>query len=145
MADPAVVFLSREEVEDIHQRLLTRYGGFHGLRDAEALTNALAAPGARMNGRWVHEDLAAMAAAYLYPIARYRPFEDGNRRTALVSALVFLALNGRRPAEDPAGLAALTRAAGAGEVDREAVAAWIRSRLEGSSSDALNPPPTAAA
>ena len=47
-------------------------------------------------GAYVHEDLAAMAAAYLYHIAENQPYVDGNKRTAVAAALVFLAVNGQR-------------------------------------------------
>jgi death on curing protein len=124
-------FLSLDEVLAIHADQLARYGGFDGLRDEEALNTALAAPEARMNNRWVHDDLPGMAAAYLYQLARYRPFVDANRRTAVAAALVFLALSGAVLAADPADLAELVRAAAAGEVDRPSVAAWLRGRVSG--------------
>lgn len=142
MADGGPEFLTGDELAAIHEALLTRYGGFHGLRDEEALTTALASPEARMNGRWVHEDLAAMAAAYLYPIARYRPFVDGNKRTAVLAALVFLALNEQQVGREAAGLAEVARAVTAGELDRAAVADWLRERL---TARAVSPPPTAGA
>lgn len=142
MADESPAFLTRDELALLHEAMLTRYGGFHGVRDEEALTTALATPEARMNGRYVHEDLAAMAAAYLYPIARYRPFEDGNRRTAVLAALVFLALNERRIAREAADLAEVARAAAKGELDRAGVAGWLRERL---TERPLSPPPTAGA
>ena len=132
MAEEAPAFLSGAELDAIHRTMLTRYGGFVGVRDEDALTATLAAPGARMNGRYVHEDLPAMAAAYLYQIARYRPFVDGNRRTAVVAALVFLALNDRPPGPlaDIAPLADLARGAAAGEVDKAAVALALRGWLD---------------
>ena len=44
-------------------------------------------------GEYLHPDLQAMAAAYLYHIARNHPFADGNKRTAMHAAIVFLSLN----------------------------------------------------
>jgi death on curing protein len=123
------VFLTQDEVLAIHADQLQHYGGFAGLREEEALNTALAAPEARMNNRWVHDDLPGMAAAYLYQLTRYRPFVDGNKRTATATALVFLALNDLTLSADPADLADLVRAAAAGEVDRLAVAAWLRARV----------------
>jgi death on curing protein len=122
-------FLALDEVLAIHADQLHRYGGFDGVRDDEALNTALATPEARMNNRYVHEDLAAMAGAYLYHLARYKPFVDGNRRTGLVAALVFLALNGASLAADPDELADRVRAAAAGETDKTAVAGWVRERV----------------
>ena len=127
----APAFLSLDEVLAIHADQLARYGGFDGLRDQEALNTALAAPEARMNNRWVHDDLAGMAAAYLYQLARYRPFVDANKRTAVAATLVFLALNGVAVTADPTELAELVRGAAAGAVDRPAVAAWLGARVTG--------------
>ena len=58
------------------------------------LQSALAQPQASFAGEWLHNDLYAMAAAYAYHICQNHPFMDGNKRTALASALVFLELNG---------------------------------------------------
>jgi len=122
-------FLSREEVLAIHEDQLARHGGFLGLRDAEALDTALAAPEARINDRFVHGDLAGMAAAYLYHLARYRPFTDGNRRTAVMATLIFLALNDASLTAEPDDLTAIVRAAAVGEADLAAVARWVGERI----------------
>jgi death-on-curing protein len=50
-------------------------------------------PDAGFGGRYLHGDLYEMAAAYLFHIIQNHPFVDGNKRTGLVAALVFLALN----------------------------------------------------
>ncbi len=121
-------FLDREEVLAIHRDQLRRYGGFMGVRDEEALNTALAAPETRMNGQYIHQDLAGMAAAYLSQLARQRPFVDGNKRTAVLAALVFLALNGQDVKADETELAALAQAAAAGKVDRTTLADWLRER-----------------
>ena len=49
---------------------------------------------ATYSGEFLHEDLFAMAAAYAYHLAESQAFVDGNKRTALNAALVFLGLNG---------------------------------------------------
>lgn len=59
-------------------------------------------PRATFDGRFVHDDLFAMAAAYAFHIAQNQPFVDGNKRTGLAAALVFLDLNGVTVA-DPEG------------------------------------------
>jgi death-on-curing protein len=73
---------------------LARYGGGGGIRDAGALDSAVAMPRATFGGEFVHKDLHAMAAAYAFHIAQNQPFVDGNKRTGLAAALVFLDLNG---------------------------------------------------
>jgi len=65
-----------------------------GLRDAGLLESAVSMPRASAGGEFAHEDLFAMAAAYAFHIAQNQPFVDGNKRTGLLAAIVFLDLNG---------------------------------------------------
>jgi death on curing protein len=92
VADP--VFLTLAEVIEVHVDQIRRYGGQAGLRDLGLLQSALAQPQASFAGQWLHNDLYAMAGAYAYHLCQNHPFIDGNKRTALASALVFLELNG---------------------------------------------------
>jgi death-on-curing protein len=92
VADP--VFLTLAEVIEVHVDQIRHYGGQAGLRDLGLLQSALAQPQASFAGQWLHNDLYAMAGAYIYHLCQNHPFIDGNKRTALASALVFLELNG---------------------------------------------------
>ena len=92
MADP--LFLTLAEVIEIQTDQLGRYGGQAGLRDLGLLESALSQPEATFAGAWLHQDLYSMAAAYAYHLCQNHPFIDGNKRTALASALVFVELNG---------------------------------------------------
>jgi death-on-curing protein len=58
------------------------------------LESAVMTPQASFGGEYLHSDLFEMAAAYAFHIAENQPFLDGNKRTALTSAMVFLELNG---------------------------------------------------
>lgn len=111
---PAPLFLTLAEALEIHRDQLARYGGREGTRDLELLQSALAVPAASFAGRFLHEGLAEMAAAYLFHIVRDHPFVDGNKRTGAVAALVFLLLNGRefRAPEEKLTEAVLAVAAG---------------------------------
>ena len=95
-----VLFLTLAEVVEIQRDQITRYGGQAGIRDLDLLRSALALPEATFGGEFLHKDLFEMAAAYAFHICKNHPFYDGNKRTALVCALVFLELNGRT-IEDP--------------------------------------------
>jgi death on curing protein len=95
-------FLTVEDVVLLHEEQLARYGGGAGVRDSGALDSAIAMPRTTFDGQFVHEDLLAMAAAYAFHIAQNQPFIDGNKRTGLAAALVFLDLNGVATA-DPTG------------------------------------------
>ena len=92
MAD--TLFLTLAEVIEIHADQIRRYGGQAGLRDLALLESALAQPEASFAGEWLHGDHYAMAAAYAYHLCQNHPFIDGNKRTGLAAALVFLELNG---------------------------------------------------
>ena len=87
-------FLSLDDVLKIHERELARYGGLAGLRDQHLIESAMAQPQASFGGEYLHEDLFAMASAYLFHIVKNHAFLDGNKRTGLISALTFLGLNG---------------------------------------------------
>lgn len=90
----APLFLTLAEVIDVHADQIARYGGQGGLRDVGLLASALAQPEASFAGEWLHKGLQEMAAAYVYHLCQNHPFVDGNKRTALACALVFLELNG---------------------------------------------------
>lgn len=87
-------FLTLEEVFVIHEESLIAYGGLDGVRDRNLLESAVMMPQSSFGGEYLHTDLFEMAAAYAFHIAENQPFLDGNKRTALASAMVFLELNG---------------------------------------------------
>jgi death on curing protein len=89
-----ILFLTLAEVIEIHADQIRRYGGQDGLRDLPLLESALAQPEGAFAGEWLHVDHYEMAAAYAYHLCQNHPFIDGNKRTALAAALVFLELNG---------------------------------------------------
>jgi death-on-curing protein len=87
-------FLTLAEVTEIHADQIKRYGGKGGTRDINLLSSAVAMPYASFSGYFLHKDIYEMAAAYAFHICRNHPFIDGNKRTALSAALVFLEMNG---------------------------------------------------
>jgi death-on-curing protein len=122
MTEP--VWLPVELVKAIHERQLRRFGGPPGIRDLGALESALA----RAHNRWAYEgsDLAALAADYAFGIARNHPFVDGNKRTALVSMVTFLGLNGVDFVAAEAEAVVMIRDLAAGLVSEDGLARWIR-------------------
>jgi death on curing protein len=88
-----ILFLTLAEVIQIHADQIHRYGGQAGVRDLGLLESALAQPEASFAGAWLHKDRYEMAAAYAYHLCQNHPVIDGNKRTALAAALVFLELN----------------------------------------------------
>lgn len=116
----------------MHAQPIERFGGAHGVIDQNVVLSALARP----RHRWAYDegaDLADLAAAYLVGFARSRGFRDGNKRTGLSTALVFLGLNGVMldvMLDVPPGeLYSLTMAIATGQGDDEMAASYFRSRL----------------
>jgi death-on-curing protein len=89
--------LSVEAVVAIHAEVLAAHGGLPGLRDRGLLESAVAAPQASIGGKPLIVDPIEVGAAYLFYLCRNHPFADGNKRTALAAALVFLLVNARLP------------------------------------------------
>lgn len=120
------LFLTLVEVIEIHSDQIRRYGGQEGVRDFGLLESALAQPEASFGGEWLHKGLHDMAAAYAYHLCQNHPFIDGNKRTALACALIFLELNGVSPA-DPKGLLkdAMLRVASS-KMDKAELAQFLR-------------------
>src|SRR4030043_305041 len=87
-------FLTLAEVIAIHKDQIDNYGGKSGIRDLSLLSFAIAVPQSTFDGKFLHEDFFDMAAAYAYHICQNHPFIDGNKRVALVAALLFLDFNG---------------------------------------------------
>ena len=94
MPKRALRHLSVAAVLAIHAEVLRANGGGAGLRERSLLESAVAAPQASFGGEPLIRDTVEIAAAYLYYLCRNHPFVDGNKRTALAAALVFLQANG---------------------------------------------------
>ncbi|MEK6281714.1 MAG: type II toxin-antitoxin system death-on-curing family toxin [Acidobacteriota bacterium] len=124
-----IVWLLEETVIAIHHRQISEHGGSEGLRDEGLLASALARPPNVLAYAQPPPDLAGLAAAYAYGIARNHPFVDGNKRTALVAARTFLLLNGvnLEANQDEKYLTFLRLAQGT--LTEEQLADWIRKRI----------------
>jgi death on curing protein len=78
----------------IHREVLKAHGGSAGARDEALLESAIAAPQVTIMGRALISDPIEIAAAHFFYLGRNHPFVDGNKRTVLVSCLVFLEATG---------------------------------------------------
>ena len=124
-----IVWLLEETVIAIHHRQISEHGGSEGLRDEGLLASSLARPQNFLAYAQPPPDLAALAAAYAYGIARDHPFVDGNKRTALVAVRTFLLLNGvnLQATQDEKYLTFMQLAQGT--LMEEQLADWIRKRI----------------
>jgi len=119
------IWIEEAVVWAVHEAQLAEHGGSAGVRDSGLLASALARP---LNlAAYGEPDVAALAAAYGYGIARNHPFIDGNKRTAFVCTELFLMLNGANLTADDANCVATMLALAAGDLAEADFAAWLRS------------------
>jgi len=117
-------WLDTDIVLDIHAEQLAIFGGGDGMRDLGLLESALARPLNKF--AYGETDLAALAAAYAFGIARNHPFVDGDKRAAFGSMIVFLGLNGIDLDVPPEDATAIILEVAAGEIDEDGLARWLR-------------------
>lgn len=122
--------LTVEIVEEIHAEAISRFGGSDGLRDRAMLESAVATPQASFGGTSPYSDVVEIAAAYLFYLCGNHPFVDGNKRVGLGACLVFLRLNGYRPAPDSEDWEVLTLAVAAGSLTRAETTERLRALLD---------------
>jgi len=91
-----VIYLTAEQVLFLHDRLVEETGGMHGVRDLGGLESALARPQAAFGGTEFYPDLMTKAAVLMDGLIRNHPFIDGNKRTGIATAALFLQVNGYR-------------------------------------------------
>ena len=122
MSEP--VWLTVELVIAFHDEQLREFGGLEGLRDRGMLESALDRP----KNKWSfgEMDLAKLAAAYAFGIARNHPFSDGNKRAGLLGIITFIGLNGIDFVASETEAVVIIRDLAAGEVDEDGLARWIR-------------------
>ena len=123
------LFLGLEEVLEIHHNQITRYGGTEGIRDLGLLQSALSMPQAGAGNQYFHADLFEMAAAYLFHIVRNHPFVDGNKRTGVTAALVFLEMNGIKIRASDETLVQTVLAVAEGKLQKGALAGFFRRHI----------------
>ncbi|HEX8521645.1 MAG TPA: type II toxin-antitoxin system death-on-curing family toxin [Tepidisphaeraceae bacterium] len=123
------LFLTLAEVIDLHRMGVEQFGGAAEARDMGLLQSALAMPSLQFSGEYLHGDLAAMAAAYLFHILKNHPFVDGNKRAGAMTARVFLLMNDVTfdPPEDEYG--DLVLGVAAGEISKEQATEFFRKHV----------------
>lgn len=125
---PAWVWLDPAVLRAVHGEQLAEHGGAAGTRDEGLFESALARP--RHLAAYGEPDLADLAAAYGYGIARNHPFIDGNKRTSFVAVELFLALNGHELNAGDVACVTMMLAVAAGDIEETAFAAWIRENIQ---------------
>ncbi len=118
------IWIDAVVIRAIHEEQLSEHGGGMGTRDEGLLESALARP--MQLAAYGTPDVAALAAAYGYGLAKNHPFIDGNKRTAFVAVELFLALNGSQLTASDTDCVMTMLAMAASDIDEDAFADWIR-------------------
>ena len=122
------VWVLDEVVLALHDEQLAAHGGLAGVRDCGAVESALARP-RHLAAYEACDDIARLAAAYAYGIARNHGFVDGNKRTALVTADLFLMLNGYELSSSPVENVLTILSLAEGSLSEEELTSWIRQNI----------------
>jgi len=122
--------LSIETIVEIHAEVIKQFGGANGVRDENLLASAVLTPQSSFGGKSPYADIVEIAAAYLFYICRNHPFVDGNKRTAMMAAVVFLLLNRIEPLPDSGEWENLMLDVAASKIDRAATTRRLRGLLK---------------
>ena len=117
------VWIEMADCLGFHNVLLSRFGGLEGLRDEGLLESALARPQQLLN--YGTPSAFDLAASYAHGIVKNHPFLDGNKRSGLMAAALFLEINGWafHPSEEDAVIHTLALAAS--EITADEFALWL--------------------
>ena len=119
------VWVLREVVHALHERLLSEFGGAAGVRDDGMLESALSRPANQFS--YGSPSMPELAAAYAFGLVRNHPFVDGNKRIGFATAVLFLELNGYRFAASEIDATVQTLALAAHDLDEGGYTAWLAS------------------
>ncbi len=119
-------FLRLQEVLEIHDQVIEAFGGLFGIRDLGLLQSAIEMPKSKISKKFLHKSLFDKAAAYLFHICQNHPFIDGNKRTAVVSALVFLEDNNVSLSFDEKQFEDLVIQVAKGKADKKIISLFLK-------------------
>jgi len=117
---------SPEHALFIHARLIAETGGEHGLRDLGLLLSAVPRPGAVFDGNELYPDIFHKAAALMESLINNHPFVDGNKRTGIASAAMFLRINGHHLSASNEEVESFVLSIALGGQSVETIAAWLK-------------------
>ena len=120
-------YLSAEDILEIHSLLIDETGGSHGVRDLGLVQSAASSPLQVVYGKELYVTVYQKAAVYARIITQHHPFLDGNRRTGITAALVFLEDNGFAAKIESGEIEACALSIAAKKFDIEEIAKWLES------------------
>lgn len=119
-------FLTVEQVIEIHDTFLEDHGGLPGIRDKGLLISAVEMPRALMFGKHLHKTIYDKASAYLFHIVQNHPFNDGNKRTGALTAILFLEVNGIKIVFSDQDYEELVVKVAQGQISKEDIAYFLK-------------------
>jgi death-on-curing protein len=122
------VWIDARAILFLHDESLSMFGGARGLRDAGLLESALARP-VNQHLYKPDGDIAELAAAYAFGLAKNHPFVDGNKRSAFLALGIFLAANGWRLETTQIDAIETMLSLARGTLDEDILANWVRDRI----------------
>lgn len=121
-----MIYLTPEQILFLHDRLVAETGGSHGVRDLNLLLSAVSRPRASFDDRDLYPDLFTKAAALMDSLTNNHPFVDGNKRTGIAAAALFLQANGYHLQVSNTELEKFTLEVARSQRKIEEIAAWFR-------------------
>ena len=128
MTEP--IWINLRVIKAFHDRQINEHGGLPGLRDEGLLSSALSRPENFFHYSEPKPDVAELAAAYGFELAKNHPFTDANKRTALIAMRLFLKLNGYDLAASPEHKYKTIIRVAASDINEDELAHWIRNNLK---------------
>jgi len=121
-----VNYLTIKQVILIHSIIINETGGAHGIRDHDAILILKDLPRQKVFGRELYKSIFSKAAVYARNIITAHPFIDGNKRTAMVSASVFLENNGYKITSKKGGVEKFALEIIIKKLDLRIIAKWFK-------------------
>ena len=124
-----MIFLTIEEVKELHVEILACTGGLPGIRDTNALDSAVAQPRMSFGGEALYPTLAEKAVALGFSLIKNHAFVDGNKRIGHAAMETFLVMNGSTIVASVDEQEAIVLDLAAGKIDRGAFTEWLIQHL----------------
>ena len=121
-----MILLTVEEIIELHDKLIDRTGGSHGLRDQSLLESAVYSAMFGFEGSEAYPTVEEKAARFMFALTNNHAFVDGNKRICVFTMLMTLQLNNVKIKYSQAELTSLGLSVAAGETDYDKILSWIK-------------------
>ncbi|HLG28830.1 MAG TPA: type II toxin-antitoxin system death-on-curing family toxin [Candidatus Brocadiales bacterium] len=121
-----MIYLTHEQVLFIHYLIIKETGGIHGIRDLPLLQSAVSRPMATFDNNDLYPDLFTKAAAIMHSVIKNHPFIDGNKRTGITSASIFLFKNNYILTASNKELEQFTSKVASRNIELKEIAKWFK-------------------